>query len=175
MAMKWYVIRTYAGCEEKVKNSIEHTVKTKSLQEKFGKIIIPTEDITVIKKGKRGKVTKQLFPTYILIEIEPTDEIWQVVATTPGVMPLLGTKKQPQPLRGTEVEQILSQVEREKPSVYAIHFKKGESVKIVDGPFTNFVGTIEEIDSLHGKLRVMVTIFGRATPIELDFLQVKAL
>lgn len=176
MAMRWYVIHTYAGHEQKVKQALEAAARRRGLEDKIGRVLIPTEEVTEIKKGKRKTTTKQLFPSYLMIEMDLTDEVWNVVSTTPGVTSFLGTRRKPQPMRESEANRLIARIEGDKrQGPVVIPYRLGETVKIVDGPFSGFTGVIEHIDSEHGKVRVMVTIFGRTTPVELDFLQITSL
>lgn len=174
MARRWYVVHTYSGHENKVKLALEKTVKTQGLGEMVGKVIIPTENVTEMKNGKRTITTRKFFPSYLLVEMELNDEILHVINNIPGVSRLIGVGQRPTPLREEEVERILEAIDtgKAKPTP-EIPFNIGEHVKVVDGPFSDFTGVVEEINPERGKLKVMVSIFGRPTPVELDFLQVK--
>jgi transcriptional antiterminator NusG len=174
MARRWYVVHTYSGHENKVKLALEKTVKAQGLEEMVGKVIIPTENVTEMKNGKRTITTRKFFPSYLLVEMELNDEILHVINNTPGVSRLIGVGQRPTPLREEEVERILEAIDtgKAKPTP-EIPFNIGEHVKVVDGPFSDFTGVVEEINAERGKLKVMVSIFGRPTPVELDFLQVK--
>lgn len=176
MPMNWYVIHTYAGFENKVKASILETVSKLSLQEKIGQILVPTEEVLSIKGGKKRKSQRKFFPGYILVEMEMNENTWHVVKNTPKVTGFVGMGKTPTPLSTEEVTQILEQVvtAKEKPKPKHV-FEKGEPVKIVDGPFNNFTGVVDDVNLDRSTLKVMVTIFGRHTPVELDFLQVQKL
>jgi transcriptional antiterminator NusG len=176
MAMHWYVIHTYAGHENRVKTALETAAQRYGLQDKMGRVLIPTEEVTEIKKGRRKTSAKQLFPSYLMVEMDMTDAVWNVVSTTPGVTSFLGTRRKPQPMRDSEAQRLISRMEGEKrQGPVVIPYQKGETVKIIDGPFNSFTGVIEDIDNEHGKVRVMVTIFGRTTPVELDFMQINSL
>ncbi len=176
MAMRWYVIHTYAGHENRVKSALESAALRYGFQDKIGRVLIPTEDVTEIKKGRRKTVAKQLFPSYLMVEMDMTDEVWNVVSTTPGVTSFLGTRRKPQPMRDSEAQRLISRMDGEKrQGPVVIPYQKGETIKIIDGPFASFTGVIEEIDNEHGKVRVMVTIFGRTTPVELDSMQINSL
>ncbi len=176
MGMRWYVIHTYAGHEQRVKQSLEAAAHRRGLEDKIGRVLIPTEEVTEIKKGKRKTSTKQLFPSYLMIEMDLTDEVWNVVSTTPGVTSFLGTRRKPQPMRDSEAKRLIARIEGDKhQGPVVIPYRVGETIKIIDGPFANFTGVIEQIDTEHGKVKVMVTIFGRTTPVELDFLQITSL
>lgn len=174
MARRWYVVHTYSGHENKVKLALEKTVKTQGVGEMVGKVIIPTENVTEMKNGKRTITTRKFFPSYLLVEMELNDEILHVINNIPGVSRLIGVGQRPTPLREEEVERILEAIDtgKAKPTP-EIPFNIGEHVKVVDGPFSDFTGVVEEINPERGKLKVMVSIFGRPTPVELDFLQVK--
>ncbi|KPJ54399.1 hypothetical protein AMJ39_00530 [candidate division TA06 bacterium DG_24] len=173
MEKKWYVIHTYPGHEKKVKKLLEQAA-IGDVAEKLGRILIPTEDVSRIKGGKRTTVEKQIYPGYVLVEMELDDDTLQLVTSTPGITSFLGTRARLHPIQEKEVHRVLSYVETEraKPSS-EVSFKVGESVKVTHGPFTDFTGVVDEIYPEREKLRVMVTIFGRTTPIELDFLQVQ--
>jgi transcription termination/antitermination protein NusG len=173
MALHWYVIHTYSGYEDKVKASIEEQFKAKGLSSLVGELRIPTEDVVEVKAGKKRVSKRKFFPGYLLIQMEMNDETWYLIKSTPKVTGFLGGNT-PTPLTEAEVEDILqtekSEPTKPKPKVL---FEAGENVRVVEGPFTNFTGVIDEVNLERGKLRVMVSIFGRATPVELDFLQVE--
>ncbi|KPJ51344.1 hypothetical protein AMJ40_00105 [candidate division TA06 bacterium DG_26] len=174
MAKDWYVLHALSGHEKKVKRLLEQTIKQQNLEKYFGKIVVPTENVTRVKDGKRRKIEKVIYPGYILIEMTPNDETMKIVMTTPGITPLLGTKRRLHPLKKEEVERIIARIEEKKPEeVKEVYLEKGESVKVIDGPFTDFTGVVEEIYPDREKLRVTITIFGRATPVELGFTQVQ--
>lgn len=176
MAKAWYAIHIHSGYDEnKVGENIRHRFQSMGLENKVSQILIPTQQISEInKEGKKKISTKKFFPGYTLIEIELTDETWYAVKNTPGVMGFVGAGTKPIPLAQEEIEYILSEMKRvaKKPKPKVL-FEKGESVRIVDGPFTNFIGIIEEIYPEKGTLKLEVTIFGRITPVELNFLQVE--
>jgi transcription termination/antitermination protein NusG len=173
MALYWYVIHTYSGYEDKVKASIEEQFKAKGLSSAVGELRIPTEDVVEVKAGKKRVSKRKFFPGYLLIQMEMNDETWYLIKSTPKVTGFLGGNT-PTPLTEVEVEEILKTEKGEptkpKPKVL---FEAGENVRVIEGPFTNFTGVIDEVNLERGKLRVMVSIFGRATPVELDFLQVE--
>ncbi len=176
MAKRWYVVHTYSGHEKKVKLALEKLVKAQGMEDMVSKVIIPMENVTEMKNGKRMTSTRKFFPSYILVEMELTDEILHVINNIPGVSRLIGTGQRPTPLREEEVERILEAIDtgKAKPTP-EIPFNIGEHVKVVDGPFSDFTGVVDEINAERGKLKVMVSIFGRPTPVELDFLQVKSI
>jgi transcriptional antiterminator NusG len=169
---RWYVIHTYSGFEEKVKSALEVNMQKKNLGEKISQILIPTEKVVRLKAGKKRESNKKFYPGYILIEMEMDDEVWHFVRGTPKVTGFVGGKK-PTPIQAEEVEMIIQQIEKGPTQQAKTQFDKGDSVRIIDGPFNNFNGLVDEVDADHNKLRVMVTIFGRQTPVELNFLQVE--
>lgn len=176
MSMNWYVVHTYSGFEEKVKQSIEERVKLKNLENKIGRILVPKEKVLIMKgKGKR-EADKKFYPGYILVEIAPgednriDDETWLLIKNTMKVTGFVGGMK-PVPVSEEEIDVILQQIERGPAPVVHSQFSKNDQVKIIDGPFANFVGLIDEVDMDHGRLRVLVSIFGRQTPVELSFTQ----
>ncbi len=171
---KWYIVHTYSGFEERVKDSLAQRAEALDMGDAFGEIRIPTETIVELKGGKKRETQRKFFPGYILVEMEMSDAAWHVVKNTPKVTGFVGTGRIPTPLSQAEVDQIVEQVveAKEKPKPKHL-FEDGELVRIVDGPFNNFTGTVEEINLDRNTLKVMVTIFGRQTPVELDFLQVQ--
>jgi transcriptional antiterminator NusG len=172
----WYIVHTYSGFEERVKETLKQRAEAHGMADAFGEVKIPTETIVEYKGGKKREVQRKFFPGYILVEMEMSDAAWHVVKNTPKVTGFVGSGKKPTPLSQEEVDQILQQVvtAKEKPKPKYI-FEKGEPVKIIDGPFNNFSGVVEEVNLDRNTLKVMVTIFGRATPVELDFIQVQKL
>lgn len=172
MAKNWYVVHTYSGYEEKVKTSLEEKVKLRGLEEKISRILIPTEKIIELKNKKKKEMDRKFYPGYILVEMELSDETWHLVKNTLRVTGFVGGMK-PVPLLEEEVELIQQQIEAGPAPVVRSQIEKGENVRIIDGPFTNFVGFVDEIDMDHGRLRVMVSIFGRQTPVELSFSQIE--
>ena len=173
---RWYIVHTYSGFEERVKETLRQRADAMNMGEAFGEIRIPTETVVEYKGGKKKETQRKFFPGYILVEMEMSDAAWHVVRNTPKVTGFVGTGKKPTPLTAAEVDQILEQVvsAKEKPKPKYV-FEKGEPVKIVDGPFSNFSGVVEEVNLDRNTLKVMVTIFGRQTPVELEFLQVQKL
>jgi len=174
MEKNWYVVHTYSGFEKFVAESITQRAIELNIEEQIGKIIIPTEGVVEIKGGKKVVSTKRSYPGYILVEMEMTDENWLVVRETPKVTGFVGSGKRPSALSKEEVSQIVEHMEitSEKPKPKH-SFEKGEAVRIIDGPFFNFNGLVEEVNSERSTLKVLVTIFGRSTPVELEFLQVE--
>lgn len=172
MAKNWYVVHTYSGFEEKVKLSIEDRAGKKDLEERISRILIPTEKVIELKAGKKRESDKKFYPGYILVEMDLDDETWHLVRSTPRVTGFVGGTK-PVPIPEEEVEIILQQLEKGPAPQVKTQFQKGESIRIIDGPFTNFLGYVDEVDMDHGRLKVMVSIFGRQTPVELHFFQVE--
>jgi transcription termination/antitermination protein NusG len=168
---QWYVIHTYSGYENKVKTNLEHRIESMGVQDKIFQVVIPTEEEIEIKDGQRRTVQKKVFPGYVLVEMAMTDDSWYVVRNTPGVTGFVGHGTKPAPLDDSDVKRILKQMKMEAPKV-KVSFSSGERVKVVDGPFTDFIGVVDSINAERGKVRVLVSFFGRETPVELDFLQV---
>ncbi len=168
----WYVVHCYSGYENKVRHNLEQRIETMGMKDKIFDVVVPTEEEIEVKEGKRRTVERRVFPGYILVNMIMTEESWYVVRNTPGVTGFVGMGNQPTPLRPEEVAQIIKRMEAEAPRI-KVTFKSGERVRIVDGPFNDFRGTVAEIDMERAKVRVMVNFFGRETPVELDFLQVE--
>ncbi|MFQ5598405.1 MAG: transcription termination/antitermination protein NusG [Nitrospiria bacterium] len=174
MEKDWYVIHTYSGFEGRVKASLEERVRTLGLEEKIGKILIPTEEVVEIKEGKKRMSTKKFFPGYVLVEMTLDTEVQQLVKETPKVTGFLGGGAVPAPLSQKEVQHLLKQLdEGVAPSSEKSQFDGGDSVRIIDGPFLGFNGVVDEVNADQEKLKVLVSIFGRSTPVELSFLQVE--
>ncbi|MBN2370956.1 MAG: transcription termination/antitermination protein NusG [Vicinamibacteria bacterium] len=185
MAKQWYIVHTYSGFEKKVSESLRQRAKAHDLEDQIGRIEIPTEEVVEMKGGRKVQTATRFFPGYILVEIETEDgpdgkkipdTTWHLVRNTPRVTGFVGSGQRPIPLSPEEAEQIFVQVQEsiEKPKPKYI-FERGESVRIIDGPFSSFQGVVEEVNLDRSTLKVMVTIFGRSTPVELDFLQVEKL
>ncbi len=168
----WYVIHCYSGYENKVRHNLEQRIETMGMKDKIFDVVIPTQEEIEVKDGKRRTVERHIFPGYVLVNMALTEESWYVVRNTPGVTGFVGMGNNPTPLRPEEVAQIVKRMEAEAPTV-KVTFKVGERVRIVDGPFNDFRGVVSEIDMERTKVRVMVSFFGRETPVELDFLQVE--
>jgi len=168
----WFVVHCYSGYENKVRHNLEQRIETMGMKDKIFDVVVPTEEEIEVKEGKRRTVERRVFPGYILVNMIMTEESWYVVRNTPGVTGFVGMGTQPTPLRPEEVAQIIKRMEAEAPRI-KVTFKSGERVRIVDGPFNDFRGTVSEIDMERAKVRVMVNFFGRETPVELDFLQVE--
>lgn len=168
----WYVVHCYSGHENKVKHNLEQRIESMGMKDKIFEVIVPTEEEVEVKDGKRRVVERRIFPGYILVNMILTEESWYVVRNTPGVTGFVGMGNKPTPLRPEEVAQILKRMESETPRV-KVSFREGDRVRIVEGPFHDFRGTVAEVDMERGKVRVLVSFFGRETPVELDFLQVE--
>jgi transcriptional antiterminator NusG len=173
MAFKWYVVHTYSGYENKVKTGLEERIKTTGTQAYFSDILIPEEDVVELISGEKKSSKRKFFPGYILVRMDMNDEAWHVVKDTPKVTGFIGSKDKPSPIPDKDVENLKMRIDegtlKPKPK---FNFDVGDHVRIIDGPFTNFDGIIDELKPEKSKLRVIVSIFGRPTPVELDFIQV---
>lgn len=169
---QWYVVHCYSGYENKVRHAIEQRIETMRMQDKIFDVIVPTEEEIEIREGKRRVVERRVFPGYILVKMIMDNDSWYVVRNTPGVTGFVGMGDKPTPLSEQEVAQIMKRMEAEAP-VLKVTFKPGQRVRIIDGPFNDIVGLVDSIDMERSKVRVMVSFFGRETPVELDFLQVE--
>jgi transcriptional antiterminator NusG len=168
----WYVIHCYSGYESKVKHNLEQRIETMQMQDQIFAVEVPTEDEIEVKEGKRRTVQRRIFPGYILVQMHMNDDSWYVVRNTPGVTGFVGMGSKPTPLRSEEVQGIMKRMEAEAPKI-KVTFRPGQKVRIIDGPFNDFMGIVDEIDIDKAKVRVFVSFFGRETPVELDFLQVE--
>ena len=176
MEMKWYVAHTYSGHEQKARGYLENAIISQGLEDRMGRVLVPTETVVEMKQGKRSTTVKKFLPSYILIEMVLDKETQHLVANTPGITSFVGTSGRPVPLKAQETERILKQVERGRTRDYEeVPFKSGDQVKVIDGPFTDFTGFVSEVNQERKNLKVMVSIFGRPTPVELDFLQVQTI
>lgn len=177
---RWYIIHTYSGQEERVKRNLDQRVESMDIRDKIFDVVIPTETEIEIKEGRRKSIRRKVFPGYILVHMSMDDDSWHVVRNTPGVTGFVSSddetesRPKPIPLEEDEVERILSQMESEAPRV-KVGFMEGQSVRITDGPFNDFIGTVDQVLADRGKLSILVSFFGRDTPVELDFLQVEKL
>ena len=171
---RWYVIHTYSGYENKVKTNLEHRIQSMDMGDKIFQVLVPTEEEIEIKNGKRHPVERKIFPGYVLVEMVMSDDSWYVVRNTPGVTSFVGSGNKPTELNDTEVRQILRQIKLDAPK-YKVAFTKGEAVRVTDGPFTDLHGVVDEVNPERNKVKVLVSIFGRETPVELDFLQIEKL
>ena len=172
---QWYVIHAYSGHEDKVRANLLKRVESMDMHDHIFEVLVPTEDVLEIKDGQRRHVSKRIFPGYILVRMVMSDESWYVVRNTPGVTSFVGSGTRPVPLQEAEVRSIQRTMGTEVQSKVQVEFKVGDSVRVVDGPFTDFHGKVGEISPEKGKLKVMVNMFGRETPVELDLLQVERL
>ena len=176
MALKWFVIHVYSGFEYKVKSALEERIATSRFRDKFGEIVVPTEQVVELVKGKRRESSRKFYPGYILVRMELNDATWHIVSNTAKVTGFLGGKNKPAAITDEEAEQILNRMEvgklKPQPKFF---FDIGDDIRVIDGPFTNFNGTVEEVNPEKGKIKVLVSIFGRPTPVELDFVQVTKL
>jgi transcriptional antiterminator NusG len=168
----WYIVHCYSGYEKKVQHNLEQRIETMGMKNKIFDVVVPTEEEIEVKEGKRRTIERHIFPGYILVQMIMDDDSWYVVRNTPGVTGFVGMGNQPTALRPEEVSSIMKRMEAEAPKV-KVTFKSGQRVRIVDGPFQDFMGTVSEIDMDRNKVRVLVSFFGRETPVELDFLQVE--
>ena len=173
-AGKWYVVHTYSGHENKVATNLKQRVETQKLTHKIFDIVVPTRNVVTVRHGKKEEIKEKIFPGYILVKMILDDDTWLAVRTTQGVTAFVGAGNKPTPISDKEVEAIRKFMEMEAPK-YKASFSVGEAVKIVDGPFADFLGTVDSIDEEKGKIKVLVSIFGRETPVELDFLQISKL
>lgn len=176
---QWFIIHTYSGYEDRVKTNLEHRIESMDVKDKIFQVVVPTEDEMEIKDGQRRTVARKIFPGYIMVEMVMDEESWHVVRNTPGVTGIVSTqddkgKIEPVPLDEGEVKSILKQMESKTPRVRT-GFSGGQSIRIIDGPFIDFIGVVDDINEEKGKIKVMVSFFGRETPVELDFLQVERL
>ncbi len=171
---RWYVIHTYSGYENKVKTNLEHRIHSMDMGDKIFQVLVPTEEEIEIKNGKRHPVERKVYPGYVLVEMNMGDDSWYVVRNTPGVTSFVGMGTTPTPLSDAEVKAILRQIKLDAPK-YKVAFTKGEAVRVTDGPFTDLHGVVDEVNPERNKVKVLVSIFGRETPVELDFLQIEKL
>ncbi len=170
----WYVIHTYSGYENKVKANLEHRIESMGVEDQIFQVLVPMEEEIEIRNGQRQTVNRKVFPGYVLVEMAMSDESWYVVRNTPGVTSFVGSGNRPLPLDETEVKKILKQMGVEAPK-FKVQYSKGQSVRVKDGPFAEFIGTVDEVNPERNKVKVLVSIFGRETPVELDFLQIEKL
>ncbi len=171
---KWYVIHTYSGHEERVKKNLEQRVKFMDTGTEIVQVVIPTEEEIEVKGGRRRTITRKILPGYVLVQMKMDENTWSIVRNTPGVTGFVGSGNTPTPLQEKEVGEILKQMSAEAPKV-KVGFRKGQSVRVTDGPFIDFVGVVDEINTEKGKVKVLLSLFGQETPVELDFLQIDKL
>ena len=174
MTARWYVVHVYSGSEKKVAESIKEQAVLKKMDDKILEVMVPTEEVIEIKKGAKVSSERKFFPGYVLVKMEMSDECWHVIKNTPRVTGFLGSRNKPQPITEAEAMRIMHQVEEgvERPQTI-IKFEIGEQIRVIDGPFSSFVGLVEDIDVEKSRLKVSVSIFGRSTPVELEFSQVE--
>jgi transcriptional antiterminator NusG len=174
MAKRWYVVHVYSGFEKKIAQQIKEQAAQKGLADQIDEVLVPSEEVVELRRGQKVNAERKFFPGYVLVKMELSDEAWHLVKDTPKVTGFLGTKLRPSPISEAEAERIMKQttegVERPRP---AILFEIGEQVRVADGPFTSFNGTVEEVDEERGRVKVSVSIFGRSTPVELEYSQVE--
>lgn len=173
MSLQWYAIQAYAGSEQAVKRSIQQLVKDNGIDEKLGEIIVPTEDVIDIKDGKKRITERSLYPGYVFVNIDLDTTIWHKIQSLPKVSRFIGEQKKPSPLSKADIDLILEKAKKKSAPKPKIEYEKGEIVRIIDGPFANFNGMVEEYDLEHGKLKLNVSIFGRNTPVEIQYTQVE--
>ena len=171
---EWFVVHTYSGYEERVRKNLEQRVKFMDGGDEIFQVVIPTEEEIEVRGGQRRNVTKKTLPGYVLVQMAMSDQSWNIVRNTPGVTGFVGTGSKPTPLSEEEVSKILTQIKAEAPKV-KVGFRKGQSIRVTDGPFIDFVGVVDDISTDKGKVKVLLSLFGRETPVELDFLQVEKL
>lgn len=174
MAARWYIVNVYSGSEKKVAESLREQAVLKKMEDRILEVLVPTENVVEIRKGARVNAERKFFPGYILVRMELSDETWLVVKNTPRVSGFLGSRNKPQPISDAEVQKILDQIKNgvERPQTN-ISFETGEQVRVNDGPFASFIGVVEDVDNEKNRLKVSVSIFGRYTPVELEFSQVE--
>ena len=170
----WFVIHTYSGYEERVKRNLEQRIKFMDSEGEVSQVVIPTENEIEVRAGQRQTVSKKILPGYVLVEMGMSDQSWKIVRNTPGVTGFVGSGDKPTPLSEEEVSQILKQMEAEAPRL-RIGFREGQSIRVTDGPFVDFIGVVDSLNSEKGKVKVLLSLFGRETPVELDLLQVEKL
>ncbi|TDH57981.1 transcription termination/antitermination protein NusG [Dankookia rubra] len=175
MAKRWYVVHVYSGFEKKIAQQIKEQAAQKGLGEQFDEILVPSEEVTEVRRGQKVNSERKFFPGYVLVKMEMSDEAWHLVKDTPKVTGFLGNKNKPSPITESEAQRIVNQVKEgvDKPRKPAVVFEVGEQVRVADGPFTSFLGSVEEVDEERGRVKVSVSIFGRSTPVELEYTQVE--
>jgi transcriptional antiterminator NusG len=176
VSLKWYIVHVYSGFENKVKVALEERIASSSHSEKFGEVVVPTEEIVELVKGKRKTSSRKFYPGYILVRMKLDDETWHIVTNTAKVTGFLGGREKPTPISDEEAQKILNRMEAGKLKPQPKYFfETGDEIRVIDGPFKNFNGVVDEVNPDKGKIRVLVSIFGRSTPVELEFVQVTKL
>ena len=170
---QWFVVHTYSGYEERAKKNLEQRIKSMDSGDVF-QVVIPTEEETEVKNGQRREITKKILPGYVLIQMKMSDQSWNIVRNTPGVTGFVGSGNKPTSLPEEEVDRIMKQMTNEAPRI-KVGFRRGQSIRVVDGPFIDFMGVVDDINEQRGKVKVLLSLFGRETPVEVDFLQVEKL
>ncbi len=171
---QWYVVHTYSGYEDRVKKNLEQRIKSMDSESELSQVVVPIEEEIEVRSGRRQTVTKKILPGYVLVQMKMSDQSWNIVRNTPGVTGFVGSGSKPVPLREDEVSKILKQMASETPKV-KVSLRKGQSVRVTDGPFIDFVGIVDEVSPDKGKVKVLLSLFGHETPVELDILQVEKL
>ncbi len=171
---QWYVVHTYSGYEDRVKKNLEQRIKSMDSESELSQVVVPIEEEIEVRSGRRQTVTRKILPGYVLVQMKMSDQSWNIVRNTPGVTGFVGSGSKPVPLREDEVSKILKQMASETPKV-KVSLRKGQSVRVTDGPFIDFVGIVDEVSPDKGKLKVLLSLFGHETPVELDILQVEKL
>ena len=171
---RWFVVHTYAGYEERVRKNLKQRLRFLDTAGEISQVVVPTEEEIEVRSGQRRNVTKKILPGYVLVEMKMSDQSWHIVRNTPGVTGFVSSGNKPVPLQPGEVDQVLKRMAAEAPKV-KIGFRKGQSIRVSDGPFIDSVGIVDDINMAKGKVKVLLTLFGRETPVELDFLQVEKL